>query len=168
MTIKRIIACIFLILCASCEGFVKLHAAMRANIQYKQPKQTKRDHLRISAEEENSNNESSELKWNVIKQTLDTTGMVDVDGESSIYYGFLKRKSSKINPRAMSMETVESQLINLPSDERLRRFQVGDIAVISVLLFFALSSPPTLLSPFISLPFLYLSLGYVLSGKEGL
>jgi hypothetical protein len=108
------------------------------------------------------------LTPNVIKSTLDLAGLAEDDGESSIYMGFLRRKSSEVNPRAMAMNTVEEKLINLPSDERLRRFVAGDIAIISVLVFFALSSPPTLLSPIISLPFLYLSLGYVLSGKEGL
>ena len=117
---------------------------------------------------EKGEGEETSLTPNVIKSTLDFAGLAEDDGESSIYMGFLRRKSSEVNPRAMAMNTVEEKLINLPSDERLRRFVAGDIAIISVLVFFALSSPPTLLSPIISLPFLYLSLGYVLSGKEGL
>lgn len=108
------------------------------------------------------------IEESVISKTLAMVGIAKDDGESSIYMGFLRRKSSDINPRAMAMETVEQNLMNIPTDERLRRFRAGDIAIISVLLSFALTPPPTLLSPLISLPFLYLSLGYVLSGKEGL
>jgi len=103
-------------------------------------------------------------KDNIMGKTMEN---MKIEEGESMYFGVFKKKGN-VSPTGLSMNQVEEGLINIPPEERLRRFYVGDVVMVAVILFYALSSPPTLLTPLLAFPFLSFGLGFSLSGSKGL